>query len=856
VSAYNKPTELLINGVSVPFQLVGQRAYVHPGDTQAFLQAAQRASQQVAEFDAALNTWINAVEGSGAESPEAADAWASLQAKPLPAGRQPSDYAGVVQQALWRQQRLELEALLQDRGSAGYALSVAALRRFGGVQDAPEDVKLSWVREAVVSRLSRELTANSTSASLEERLAPWWSRMRSELPTQWRSLVRLAGGTPDKLSQRLYQAVLKLAAADETSAGVWSREIEGLRSLGAELTRDQQRAIDELYLKVKQVAADRWAEIDEQGWANRRSVEQAQRFDAEAKALAPFASDAAKALAERIVGGVPLGPASTQVPNAEQLSFIQKLFGISEAGPYGAKTTPKTAALIAALQFTFGRPVDAEVQIGPNTWNDLLQFRQWVNDQRGRAFDPSNETDGRWGLLVSLRNMLSEVGTAERAWEVASEYMSWRDPSLPAKYRALAGFLGMYLESTNPAYLTSPRKPVGSSGGAGSSWLSMPVSNPQLTTEFGVHDSHHESHAGIDLVSSDKTVRAGASGKVVFVGWAEDYGDLMIVDHGNGYLTYYGHLAGFDTAVGDTVAAGDKLGTMGNTGTNTTGPHLHFEVRRGSWNPDIKHKAWAQNAKGITNPWLFLPVQGWNINFRRLIEDAEFTDTSVTKQQIARVLSKAPTFQGRFERFPIYDAAGHGPVGYVNLVDEIYEAAMRYGINPLLLLARMQVEQSLLTQLHDPASPKLQWGLGNGADGSENWDPKYSGLVRQISGAAETLSRWYRSAPDFSQGPVLREGLNQPETVGGKAQERTTSANINDEGHFTIVPNAVGVENKATWALYAYTPHIINLDLPHSTRVATPEFPDTYKNPDPATEVGGGNKVFVESWNLVKGWLG
>ena len=68
-------------------------------------------------------------------------------------------------------------------------------------------------------------------------------------------------------------------------------------------------------------------------------------------------------------------------------------------------------------------------------------------------------------------------------------------------------------------------------------------------------------------------------GKVIYAGWNnEGYGNLVIVENGR-YKTYYAHLSEFKVGVGDTIKANTVVGLSGNTG-NSTGPHLHYEVRR------------------------------------------------------------------------------------------------------------------------------------------------------------------------------------------------------------------------------------------------------------------------------------
>jgi len=88
-------------------------------------------------------------------------------------------------------------------------------------------------------------------------------------------------------------------------------------------------------------------------------------------------------------------------------------------------------------------------------------------------------------------------------------------------------------------------------------------------------------HAGIDLATDTGTqVYASDGGTVVYVGWnTAGYGNLIVLDHGNGWRTYYAHLSGFSVSCGDWVPRGSIVGAVGSTG-NSTGPHLHFEILR------------------------------------------------------------------------------------------------------------------------------------------------------------------------------------------------------------------------------------------------------------------------------------
>jgi LysM repeat protein len=87
-------------------------------------------------------------------------------------------------------------------------------------------------------------------------------------------------------------------------------------------------------------------------------------------------------------------------------------------------------------------------------------------------------------------------------------------------------------------------------------------------------------HTGIDIDNRSRpAIYAAAGGTVEFAGWLGGYGNLIIMNHGNGLQTYYGHNDAFYVSQGQTVAKGAAIAKMGSTG-RSTGPHLHFEVRK------------------------------------------------------------------------------------------------------------------------------------------------------------------------------------------------------------------------------------------------------------------------------------
>ncbi|MEA2498704.1 MAG: hypothetical protein QOH26_1109 [Actinomycetota bacterium] len=98
-----------------------------------------------------------------------------------------------------------------------------------------------------------------------------------------------------------------------------------------------------------------------------------------------------------------------------------------------------------------------------------------------------------------------------------------------------------------------------------------------LTSPFGPRDGRI--HEGIDIAGAlGQPVAASAGGTVLLARYYSGYGNAVIIDHGDGVTTLYGHLNGFAVAEGDRVAQGQTVGVVGSTG-HSTGPHLHFEIR-------------------------------------------------------------------------------------------------------------------------------------------------------------------------------------------------------------------------------------------------------------------------------------
>ena len=117
----------------------------------------------------------------------------------------------------------------------------------------------------------------------------------------------------------------------------------------------------------------------------------------------------------------------------------------------------------------------------------------------------------------------------------------------------------------------------------GGTWVWPAPASHYLTSYFGwrIHPVYgtYKYHSGIDIAAGYGTnVLAANSGTVILSQWYGGYGECIIIDHGGGKTSLYGHMSTRKVSVGQTVTSGDVIGLVGSTGVST-GAHLHFEVR-------------------------------------------------------------------------------------------------------------------------------------------------------------------------------------------------------------------------------------------------------------------------------------
>ena len=171
------------------------------------------------------------------------------------------------------------------------------------------------------------------------------------------------------------------------------------------------------------------------------------------------------------------------------------------------------------------------------------------------------------GNNIDLSNPKIEAGTYVMVPGGSKELIEWGIPAftIDSTGRITNGFSG-------PGACS-----IAGGGLGGNGWFIWPAAVHTLSgNNFG------PGHRGIDIAAGmGATIFAADSGVVVYAGWLDGgYGNFVVIDHLNGFITLYEHLDQISVSCGQNVSQGQQIGRSGTTG-NSTGPHLHFEIRYG-----------------------------------------------------------------------------------------------------------------------------------------------------------------------------------------------------------------------------------------------------------------------------------
>ena len=198
-------------------------------------------------------------------------------------------------------------------------------------------------------------------------------------------------------------------------------------------------------------------------------------------------------------------------------------------------------------------------------------------------------------IILPLDGVLHDVQQGDTVESISAEYgipgediVAYEPNNLEFPYRLYPETQILVPGAIAEVFVWTPPSLSSVSGGAsregsgvapaivGTGTFVYPVSSRNFTQRFWY------GHPGVDIaLAVGSGVFAADTGTVTFAGWnIYGYGNLIVINHGNGYETFYGHLSVINVFPGQIVYQGNVIGAVGNTG-NSSGPHVHFEIRTG-----------------------------------------------------------------------------------------------------------------------------------------------------------------------------------------------------------------------------------------------------------------------------------
>ncbi|MFD9472269.1 LysM peptidoglycan-binding domain-containing M23 family metallopeptidase, partial [Streptomyces goshikiensis] len=263
---------------------------------------------------------------------------------------------------------------------------------------------------------------------------------------------------------------------------------------------------------------------------------------------------------------------------------------VRAAAPQAAETAP---AVYTVVSGDYLSKIAAERQLDGG-WERLYEDNREAVGANPSLIHPGLK------LTLGAKGAAAESAPApQRAQKPAGQSAAGQSAEQPAQRSAPAP---KAKPKTAPAAPAKKQQSAGASTTAGKTAAFVAPVGGGISTQYKTPGAMWSSgyHTGADFIaSSGTTVRAVGAGTVVSAGWAGSYGNEVVIRHADGKYSQYGHLSQLSVSVGQSVTPGQTIGLSGSTG-NSTGPHLHFEIRTGpSYGSDIDPIAYLRS-KGVS----------------------------------------------------------------------------------------------------------------------------------------------------------------------------------------------------------------------------------------------------------------
>ncbi|MER6346308.1 transglycosylase family protein [Streptomyces sp. NPDC001595] len=287
-------------------------------------------------------------------------------------------------------------------------------------------------------------------------------------------------------------------------------------------------------------------------------------------------------------GGTAYAPRADLATKDQQIAVAEKV--LDGQGPGAWPTCSQEAGLtrggaspdIRPDGGTSGRAAgtsvaDVQPQTTPQSRAGKAEMYTVVRGDTLSAIAEERRVKGGWQGLYSANR--TTIGT-DPDLIVPGQRLSLRGKAAGTATTAGTATSAPRTERQEEAKEEQKEQPKAASSSAGS--LVAPVSGSLGTPYRATGSSWSKGyHTGVDFpVPTGSSVKAVGAGRVVSAGWAGSFGYEVVIRHGDGRYTQYAHLSAIAVKAGQSVGAGQRIGRAGSTG-NSSGPHLHFEVRTG-----------------------------------------------------------------------------------------------------------------------------------------------------------------------------------------------------------------------------------------------------------------------------------